>query len=92
MSTSISASALSRYCASFWRRRVPEAIRVWSVIDVKKVGIYRPSSHQRAQYVWEENQIQNVLKVRYDHHLRIWLAPAVANMNNSVFRVRRRNE
>jgi hypothetical protein len=50
MSTSISERALSRYCASFWRRGVPEAIRVWSVIDVKKVGICRPSSHQRAQY------------------------------------------
>lgn len=41
---------LEEYARGFWRRGVPEMIRIWSVIDVKKVKTCRPTHGQRALY------------------------------------------
>ena len=43
---------LENYARAFWRRGVPQMLKVWSLIDVKKVVIARPGrpDRQRAQY------------------------------------------
>ena len=41
---------LHMYMQAFWRRGVPRLLRMWSVIDVKKVANCRPTQGQRAQY------------------------------------------
>lgn len=43
-------SRIRTYLQAFWRRGVPRAMRIWAVIDVKKVANCRPSHNQRAQY------------------------------------------
>jgi hypothetical protein len=37
MSRTTTPARLERYAQAFWRRRVPRDLRIWSVIDVKKV-------------------------------------------------------
>lgn len=49
-SKTIDHNRLLEYVRAFWRAGVPEALTIWSVIDVKKVANCRPSSNQRAQY------------------------------------------
>ena len=41
---------LQSYARAFWQKGVPTNLLIWSVIDVKKVKICRPSIGQRAQY------------------------------------------
>lgn len=49
-STTITDARIMAYMQAFWRRGVPLAVRIWAVIDVKKVANCRPSNNQRSQY------------------------------------------
>ncbi|ETO83777.1 hypothetical protein F444_02275 [Phytophthora nicotianae P1976] len=41
---------LQSYAQAFWRRGVPQQLRVWSIVDVKKVANCRPTHDQEAQF------------------------------------------
>lgn len=48
--TTTSSERVESYAMAFWRRGVPLNLPIWSIIDVKKVHVARPTNNQRALY------------------------------------------